>query len=48
MDFSKNQTVILLVLIGAVATLLALAMWFGLDLSWVPGLIEGLVKNVSG
>lgn len=40
----ENQGLAITVVVGVVA-LLALAMWLGLDLSWVPGL---LMKMVGG
>lgn len=34
----ENQT-LAIVLVVCITVLLALAMWFGLDLSWIPGLL---------
>lgn len=39
----KGRAVVLVVLLLAVAGLLAMAMWLGYDLSWVPPIIGGAV-----
>lgn len=31
-----------------VGVLLALAMWLGLDLSWIPGLLRDLLRGLLG
>ncbi len=40
----ENQGLAITVVMGVVV-LLALAMWLGLDLSWVPGLLMRLVPG---
>lgn len=41
-NFERNQ-LILVVIVVCVTILLLAAMKFGLDLSWVPGLLAGLL-----
>jgi len=47
MTFDGNRTAIVIVAVLCVTGLLALAMWLGVDLSWVPGLLKGLIGNGS-
>lgn len=43
MDWIKSNQAIAVAIILCVTGLLALAMWLGLDLSWVPGLLGKLI-----
>jgi len=43
-DWLKNNSTVAIVVIVCVSALLALAMWLGLDLSWLPDLL----KRVTG
>lgn len=43
MDWIKSNQAIAVALILCATGLLAMAMWLGLDLSWVPGLLGKLI-----
>lgn len=44
LNFERNQ-MILVVIVVCVTILLLAAMNFGLDLSWIPGLLAGLLGS---
>ena len=42
---ATGRMAVIIVLVLAVAGLLALAMWLGYDLSWLPGLLSQAVEG---
>jgi len=44
-QWTKSNQALAIVVVVVVGVLLGLAMWLGLDLSWVPGLLGRLVAG---
>lgn len=45
LDWLKNNSTVTIVVIVCATVLIGLAMYFGLDLSWIPGLLGGVIGS---